>query len=71
MNTFNGEYEATTDSIQIGPLASTKKAGPQELMDQEAAYLAALERSAQWEVMNGRLTLRDAEGAAQVTAMPQ
>jgi heat shock protein HslJ len=69
VNQFNGPYEATEDTIKIGPLASTKMAGPENLMTQEAAYLAALEAGTTWEVVNGVLTTRDAGGAMQINAV--
>ncbi len=42
-NTYNGTYTVTDDQIQIGPLATTRMACPQEIMDQETQYLAALQ----------------------------
>jgi heat shock protein HslJ len=45
-------------------IATTKKAGPKELMRQEAAYLAALPETATWSVEGDDLWLRDADGAA-------
>jgi len=71
VNTFNGPFEATEKTVKIGPLASTKMAGPQELMDQEAAYLAALQDSTVWALVQGRLEMRDASGATQIVAVPQ
>jgi heat shock protein HslJ len=68
VNTFSGPYESGETSIKIGPLASTMKAGPEELMAQEQQYVAALEASTEWEVANGVLTLRDSKGAMQVLA---
>jgi heat shock protein HslJ len=69
VNTFSGSFEYDGDTLSIGPLATTRMAGPQELMEQEALYLAALEASASWEVVNGVLYLRDAEDALQVNAV--
>lgn len=70
VNTFSGSYEYGDDgAIAIGPLATTKMAGPEELMQQEALYLAALQSSESWEVVNGVLYLRDADEALQVSAV--
>jgi heat shock protein HslJ len=68
VNRYHGAYEVDGASISIGPLASTKMAGEPELMDQEAAFLKALEASTQWTVVRGRLELRDADGAGMVFA---
>jgi len=68
VNRYNGAYEVDGASISVGPLASTKMAGEPELMEQEAAFLKALEASTQWTVVRGRLELRDAEGAGMVFA---
>jgi len=68
VNKFNGPYESTQKTLDIGTLAGTSMAGPPELMEQEAAYLAALENAATWEVTGGKLTVRDASGATQITA---
>lgn len=62
-NTFNGQYEVTgSDSIRIGPLASTRKACPDPAMSFEATYLAALQGVTNWAVpadvpIGTRLTL--------------
>ncbi len=71
VNTFNGPFESTEKTVKIGPLASTMMAGPQELMDQEAQYFAALENSSVWALVQGRLEMRDATGAAQIVAVAQ
>ena len=68
VNTFSGGYEYDDNTLSIGPLATTRMAGPTELMDQETLYLAALEASVSWDVVNGILFLRDAEDALQVNA---
>ena len=66
VNRFMGDYESTAKTVKIGPLQSTKMAGPPELMTQEAAYLTALQNSTTWEISSGKLTMRDASGAMQV-----
>jgi heat shock protein HslJ len=68
VNTFSGTYEYDGNTLSLGPLATTRMAGPQELMEQETLYLTALEASVSWEVVNGLLYLRDAEDALQVSA---
>lgn len=68
VNTFNGPFESTEKTVKIGPLASTEMAGPEKLMTQEALYLAALQKAATWAMEGGKLVMRDATGATQITA---
>lgn len=57
-NTFSGAYEVDGDEIAIGPLASTMKACPdEELQQQEADYLAALQLATTYTVTGTRLDL--------------
>jgi heat shock protein HslJ len=56
-NTFNGDYESSGDTLTFGPLASTKMACEQGVMDQEAQVLAALGEVTSWSVEEDRLTL--------------
>jgi heat shock protein HslJ len=67
-NRYNGPYETEGKQIAIGPLASTMMAciEPEGVSEQEAAYLAALQNAAVYELRGTNLTLRDSEGAAQV-----
>jgi heat shock protein HslJ len=66
-NDYNGSYTLDGANVTIGPLASTQKACEQDIMDQEAAFLAALQASATVEQSGAIVTLRDADGAIQVT----
>jgi heat shock protein HslJ len=66
VNRFMGDFESGAKTVKIGPLQSTKMAGPPELMTQETAYLTALQNSTTWEISSGKLTMRDASGAMQV-----
>ncbi len=69
VNTYSGSYEYDEGTISIGTLATTKIGGPEELMEQERLYLAALQASVSWEVVSDVLYLRDAQDAIQVTAL--
>ena len=71
-NTYNGSYSSDdAGSLTVGPLATTRMAClSEELNQQEAEYLAALQQAATYEISNGTLTIRDAAGATQVTAVP-
>lgn len=70
VNRFTGIYEYTPDgSITIGTLGQTKMAGPDNLMAQEAAFVAVLQSATAWSVTNNTLDLRDASDALQVSAV--
>ena len=66
INQYNTTY-TTSDQDQMtidAQIASTQMAGPDELMTQEAAYLAALPKTATSTIEGDELWLRDADGAA-------
>jgi heat shock protein HslJ len=67
-NTFSGGYERTGTAITFSPLAGTRKmcAEPAGVMEQEAAFLQALEHSTVYSISENRLELRNQEGALQV-----
>jgi len=64
-NTYNTGYKVDGTSIQIEPAATTRKmcSEPQGVMEQEAAYLIALEAAKTFEVVGKRLTLIGEGGA--------
>lgn len=68
-NTYFGEYTLDGANIAIGPLASTRMfcAEPEGLMDQEAAFLAAMQNAATYQIQMDTLELFDANGARQAT----
>ena len=68
-NELTGTYRTSgAAGLAIGPLTSTHKACTEEVDALEAAYVAALGRVSTYELVGGRLTLRDPGGATQVTA---
>jgi len=71
VNAFHGPCETTGATVKIGPLAATMKAGSADLAAQETRFLAALESSATWSIVQGRLEMRDADDALQIIADPQ
>ncbi len=71
VNRYNGSFKATAKAIEIGELATTMMAGPDELMAQETAFLEALKNSESWSVIRGNLEMRDASGAMQISASPE
>jgi len=67
-NRFNGPYKVDANKITIGPLATTMMAcATDELSAQEAAYLAALQGAATYQIRGATLELRNASDAIAVT----
>jgi len=64
-NTFSGQYSLSLSSqtITIGQVAVTRMAcsEPEGIMEQEAAFLAALESAASWGIRGSQLDLRTAD----------
>jgi len=69
-NTYNGPYGVDEKSLSIGPLATTRLACDEPVMEQELAYLAALQASTRYELTADRLTLRNDDGAIQADFLP-
>ena len=65
INRYSTNYTTTAEGgMTIDPrIVSTKMAGPEGLMTQEAAYLAALPKTATYTIEGGELRLRDALGS--------
>ena len=71
-NEMSGPYKLTgAGGLSIGPLAATKKACEQAVDQLEAQYNTALGHVAAYEIAGSTLTLRDTNGATQVTAARQ
>lgn len=67
-NMYAGPYTVSGPNMSFGPLITTRRACMSEAANaQEQAFLAALEATARFEMQGDRLTLRDADGATQVT----
>jgi heat shock protein HslJ len=62
VNTYQGSYKLSGNSLSIGKPASTMMAGPQELMDVEQAYLGALQQTSSYTADASSLTLLDRNG---------
>ncbi len=63
VNRYSGKATLKGVSIQFGPLAMTRRAGPPAMMDQESKFTAALEKVLGYRIENtGLLYLLDAEG---------
>ena len=62
-NSYFGSYEVEADGLSVAPLASTEMyCPPDELMDQEGAYLAALQSAASYQIADQQLRIANAEG---------
>ncbi len=66
-NRYHGPFRVDGPRLGIGPLASTRMACPDEVMEQEAAFLAAMGRATTFRIDGDRLELRDDDGALQVS----
>lgn len=67
VNRYTATYATSGSAIHIGPIATTKMAGPPGLMDQERRYLTALGAATTYRLRGDTLELRDDDGALQVT----
>jgi heat shock protein HslJ len=71
-NQYNGSYTLDGDTVTIGPLATTRMACEPDVMDQETAFLTALQTPDLGVEVNGaNVTLRDASGATQAVFGPK
>ena len=61
-NTFQGTYALKGESLSIGPLATTRMACAEPVMQVESAYLEALGSTSAWAVEGGQLVLLGADG---------
>ena len=65
INQYSTTYTTSGETMSIAAeIVSTQMAGPEELMQQEAAYLAALPQTATFTIEGDELWLRDSSGAA-------
>ncbi|GEM_PF-1229490 len=65
INQYSTAYTTSGDAMSIDEkIRSTQMAGPADQMQQEAAYLAALPRTATFTIEGDELWLRDSSGAA-------
>jgi len=70
VNRFHGPVDVGTGILRIGPLASTRMAGPPETMAQEAHLLRALEATVGWRLGRGGIDLVRADGGIAVSLVP-
>jgi heat shock protein HslJ len=71
-NNFGGSYEAKNGKLTFGPLFSTQMACLEPgVMEQEAAYLQALQSAGAYELREGQLLVLDASGQVVLIFSPQ
>jgi len=64
-NSYGGSYTVKGDSLELGEIAMTLMACPEEgIMEQEQAYMEALSKVTKFRLDNDRLELLDASGTA-------
>jgi len=62
-NNYSGSYQTTGSKIEFGPQAVTQKMCTQpEIMEQESAYLSALEAAAEYDLKGDTLEIKDNQG---------
>ena len=67
-NNYSTTYQVVTSTMKISPaIAATRMMCPEPVMQQEAAYLAALPTVATYRIESNKLELRDAKGALQAS----
>jgi heat shock protein HslJ len=69
-NSFGGEYTLDNGKLTFGPLMSTMMYC-EETMEQETAYLAALQSAATYQMQDGRLLILDTDGGVVLAFEPQ
>ncbi len=70
-NRFWGSYTVDGNSITFSPLASTRMACPEELMEQEQLFLAALASVVSWRVDGNVLDMHRADSERAIWAISQ
>lgn len=61
-NSYSGSYTAEGDAIRFGQMVSTLMACAEEVMQQERAYLNALQAAARYELADDTLVIRYGDG---------
>ncbi len=64
VNNFFGGYEMSGEALRMPRLASTRRAGPPELMELESTFLTALAATASYRITGDKLELLDSSGRA-------
>jgi heat shock protein HslJ len=70
INQYSGSYEVDGAKLTISPLISTMMAGEPVVMEQETAYLTALQSAGSYEIEGDTLTMKDESGATLLEFRP-
>jgi heat shock protein HslJ len=70
-NSFHGTYATEGGKLEIGPLATTRRACPDPLMTQEREFLAALASAVTWSVEGNVLDMHRADGERAIWAVAE
>jgi heat shock protein HslJ len=70
-NRFSAAYEVDGQAISFGPARSTRMACAQPLMEQEQAFMAALESAVSWSIDGNVLDMHRADGQRAIWAVSQ
>ena len=62
VNLYNGSYEVNGDQIKFSPFASTMMMGPMDAMQTEQDYFQFMTTVETYDLTDGRLTLKNADG---------
>lgn len=71
-NRFFGPFQVSGDNLRIGLLATTSAfcADPEGIMQQEAAFMSALQSAATYSIQGNLLEIRSANGSIAIHAVP-
>jgi heat shock protein HslJ len=67
INQYSGPYTVDGSKLTVGTISSTRIAGEPAAMQQETAYLLALQLAASYEIENDNLTIKNASGVTVLT----
>ncbi len=70
-NSFHGKYSTEGSQLTLGPLATTRRACEEPLMNQEREFLAALASAVTWSIEGNVLDMHRADGERAIWAVAQ
>ncbi len=68
-NSFHGKYSTEGSKLEVGPLATTRRACEEPLMTQEREFLAALASAVTWSIDGNVLDMHRADGERAIWAV--
>jgi len=70
-NNFHGKYSTEGSKLEVGPLATTRRACEEPLMTQEREFLAALASAVRWNIDGNVLDMHRADGERAIWAVSE